>query len=171
MTLCVCVSLQFTLIRKHQLCLTYVRGKKIKCIRVRRVQSEQSRRVCEIGQTLLFLRVSKGQAERGRGSDRNMNTWQCEALGGSEDPTERTERLHQSLLSVWTSHHRCSTSSFTSRHPPCPPTVRFTTSQVCVSVHSGSACCLYATSVKHNAWHLQAHLLCLCYVSSAKCSH
>lgn len=77
------------------------------CIRFRKVQ-------CSLWDYLL----SVGTRQR----ERNMNWGQREAPGGSEDPTERTERLHQSPLSARTSHHRrCSTSSFTSRRPSVHP--------------------------------------------------
>lgn len=77
------------------------------CIRFRKVQ-------CSLWDYLL----SVGTRQR----ERNMNRGQREAPGGSEDPTERTQRLHQSPLSARTSHHRrCSTSSFTSRRPSVHP--------------------------------------------------
>lgn len=67
----------------------------------------------EARDAILFLTVRK---QRERGGDGNMNSRPDEAQGGCEDLTEHSERLHQSLLSVWTSHCRCSTSFFTSTH-------------------------------------------------------
>lgn len=78
------------LVWKHQLSLKYVWGKKNKTSHFRNHRAYWPSEC---------LSVFPGLTQK-------HERWQREAPGGSVDPTECSERLHQSPLSVWTSHRR-----------------------------------------------------------------
>lgn len=103
-----------------------------------------SQRVCETGQRLLSLGARRGE----RGSERHMNTWQHEALGGSQDPPERD------FISLPCLRGPPTTAAASHPSPAlCPPTVRFATSQVCsLQVHA------VGCDIIQYAQYLQAYL-------------